>query len=40
MENIIFIDGRNFISKIDYVLHENKIKDVDYSLYDFNGLIS
>jgi uncharacterized LabA/DUF88 family protein len=40
MENILFIDGRNFISKIDYVLHENEVKDMDHSLYDFDGLIS
>lgn len=33
------MDGRNFISKIDAVLHENKIKNADYSLYDFRGLI-
>ncbi len=39
MESVLFIDGRNFISKINAVLHENKIRDVDYSLYDFSGLI-
>jgi len=38
MENILFIDGRNFISKINSVLYLNGVKDIDFSLYDFDGL--
>ncbi len=40
MESILFVDGRNFINKIENVLRENKIKNVDYSLYDFGGLMN
>jgi hypothetical protein len=39
MESILFVDGRNFINKIEVVLRENKIKSIDYSLYNFGGLM-
>jgi len=42
MKTILFIDGRNFISKIDSVLNsdiKNK-KEIDYSVYNFAGLFS
>jgi uncharacterized LabA/DUF88 family protein len=39
MDSILFIDGRNFLSKINSVLYINRVKDVDFSLYDFGGLI-
>ena len=35
MKNILFIDGRNFLGKINSVK-----KDIDFSIYNFNGLIS
>lgn len=34
MKTILFIDGRNFLDKIKSVK-----KDVDFSVYDFGGLI-
>lgn len=41
MQNILFIDGRNFISKLSYILNpENNIgKQIDFSNYDFAGLL-
>ncbi|MEK7503782.1 MAG: NYN domain-containing protein [Patescibacteria group bacterium] len=39
METILFIDGRNFIDKISSVLNQNNGKDVDFSIYNFKGLI-
>jgi len=40
MKTILFIDGRNFISKINLVLNSNnnKEKEVDFSIYNFIGL--
>ena len=40
MKTILFIDGRNFIDKINSILNPNKEKDVDFSIYNFEGLIS
>ncbi len=42
MQNILFIDGRNFISKLSYILNpENKKeKQIDFSGYDFSGLLA
>ncbi len=39
MKTILFIDGRNFIDKISSVLNPNKEKDIDFSIYNFSGLI-
>jgi len=42
MKTILFIDGRNFISKVDSVLNpdiKNK-KEIDFSVYDFSGLFN
>ncbi len=41
MKNILFIDGRNFINKMEFVInsHNNKHKEIDFSKYDFNGLL-
>jgi len=38
MENILFIDGRNFISKLQEILDFENKKDVDPSTYNFAGL--
>ncbi len=40
MENILFIDGRNFISKIESIFNSNNRKNVDLSIYDFAGLFN
>lgn len=41
MKTILFIDGRNFISKIESVLNpeKDKGKEVDFSIYNFAGLL-
>ena len=41
MVNILFIDGRNFMSKISSILNPETVKDkkVDFALYDFKGLL-
>ena len=41
MKTILFIDGRNFISKIESVLNpeKEKGKEVDFSIYNFAGLL-
>jgi len=41
MKTIIFIDGRNFIGKINSVLNPEKEKnrEVDFSIYNFAGLL-
>ena len=41
MKTILFIDGRNFISKIESVLNpeKEKEKEVDFSIYNFAGLL-
>jgi uncharacterized LabA/DUF88 family protein len=38
MENILFVDGRNFISKLKFVINDRNINEVDFSFYDFEGL--
>lgn len=38
MESILFIDGRNFISKIESIFNSNNKKVVDLSIYNFAGL--
>ena len=40
--NTLFIDGRNFISKMASVFNpdNNKNKEIDFSLYDFAGLFN
>jgi len=40
MKTILFIDGRNFISSLNLVLNPNKDKDIDFSIYNFSGLIN
>jgi len=40
MRTILFIDGRNFIDKINLILDPNKEKDIDFSIYNFEGLIN
>ena len=39
MKTILFIDGRNFIDKISSALNPSKEKDIDFSIYNFKGLI-
>ena len=40
MKTILFIDGRNFIDKINSVLNPKKEKDFDFSIYNFKGIIN
>ena len=41
MKTILFIDGRNFIAKINSILNPNKEeeKEIDFSIYNFAGLL-
>ncbi|MBU3934602.1 NYN domain-containing protein [Patescibacteria group bacterium] len=39
MKTTLFIDGRNFIDKISSILNPNREKDIDFSVYNFKGLI-
>lgn len=39
MKTILFIDGRNFIDKINSILNPNGEEDIDFSIYNFKGLI-
>lgn len=39
MNNVLFIDGRNFIEKLNSILKLGGVGDVDFSTYNFNGLI-
>lgn len=38
MKTILFIDGRNFISKMKFILDPDQNKDIDFSIYNFIGL--
>jgi len=42
MQSILFIDGRNFISKIGFILNpaKDRSKNIDFSTYDFAGLFN
>ena len=40
MQTILFIDGRNFISKIELIFNSNNKKAVDLSIYNFAGLFN
>jgi len=40
MENILFIDGRNFISKMEEIFDSENKKDIDFSVYNFTGLFN
>ena len=42
MKKILFIDGRNFVSKMESVLNSqnDKKKEVDFSTYDFSALFA
>lgn len=41
MKTILFVDGRNFIGKINSILNpeKDKNKEVDFSIYNFAGLL-
>jgi uncharacterized LabA/DUF88 family protein len=41
MKTVLFVDGRNFIAKINSILNPNKEKEkeVDFSIYNFAGLL-
>jgi len=39
MKTILFVDGRNFLDKINSIVNPNKNKDIDFSIYNFKGLI-
>ncbi|OGZ67098.1 MAG: hypothetical protein A3D35_01550 [Candidatus Staskawiczbacteria bacterium RIFCSPHIGHO2_02_FULL_34_9] len=39
MKTILFIDGRNFLDKISSIFELNGQKEVDFSIYNFKGLI-
>ena len=41
MKTILFIDGRNFIGKINSVFNpeKDKNKEIDFSIYNFSGLL-
>jgi len=38
MKTILFIDGRNLISKMKYALYPSKGKNIDFTIYNFKGL--
>ena len=40
MKIILFIDGRNFISKISSTLNLDEKKNIDFSVYNFKGLFN
>ena len=42
MQTILFIDGRNFISKISYILNpdNSREKQINFAIYDFSGLLN
>ncbi len=40
MENILFIDGMNFINKLEEVFDLENKKDIDFSFYNFAGLFN
>jgi len=42
MQTILFIDSRNFISKISYILNpeNSREKQINFAIYDFSGLLS
>jgi len=42
MQTILFIDGRNFISKISYILNpgNSKEKQINFATYNFSGLLN
>ncbi len=40
MENILFIDGRNLISKIESIIDPDNKKDIDLYIYNFAGLLN
>lgn len=39
MKTILFIDGRNFLTKISSALNVGRNKNIDFSIYNFKGLI-
>jgi uncharacterized LabA/DUF88 family protein len=39
MRTILFIDGRNFLSKLGSILNPKGDQQTDYSIYDFKGLV-
>jgi len=42
MKTILFIDGRNFLDKINSIINpdKDKNKEIDFSIYNFKGLIN
>ena len=40
MKTILFIDGRNFIEKINSIFDPRGKKNIDFSIYNFKGLIN
>jgi len=40
MKTILFIDGRNFIDKIRFAIDPGRKREIDFSTYDFDGLIN
>lgn len=40
MSKTLFIDGENFLKKLEEVFRENKIKVSDWRKFDFNGLFN
>ena len=39
MKTIFFIDGRNFLEKISSIFESSNQKEVDFSIYNFKGLL-
>lgn len=39
MSNMLFIDGRNFVTSIDSIVNLNANQKADFSIYNFKGLI-
>lgn len=39
MRTILFVDGRNFLSKLGSILNPQGDRQIDYSIYDFKGLM-
>ncbi len=42
MPNILFVDGRNLMSKMSFILNPERVKEkkVDFAEYDFNSLLN
>jgi uncharacterized LabA/DUF88 family protein len=40
MKSVLFIDGRNFQGFLNYILNPDNKKDIDFSIYNFSGLLN